>query len=68
MAPTHTANLTRDTTTDQKTLPRAHQSAPRAPHPDRRRLSAKTRQPREHDDDLEGPWHGLRFDVSLSPG
>ncbi len=30
MAPAHTANLTRDTTTDQKTLPRAHQSAPRA--------------------------------------
>jgi hypothetical protein len=32
MAPTHTATLTRDTTTDQKTLPRTHQSAPRAPH------------------------------------
>jgi len=32
MAPAHTATLTRDTTTDQKTLPRAHQSAPRAPH------------------------------------
>src|SRR6266566_8882263 len=28
----HTANLTRDTTTDPKTLPRAHQSAPRARH------------------------------------
>jgi hypothetical protein len=25
MAPTHTATLTRDTTTDQKTLPRTHQ-------------------------------------------
>jgi len=32
MAPANTANLTRDTTTDQKTLPRAHQSAPRARH------------------------------------
>jgi hypothetical protein len=32
MAPANTANLTRDTTTDQKTLPRANQSPPRAPH------------------------------------
>jgi hypothetical protein len=32
MAPAHTANLTRDTTTDRKTLPRTHQSAPRARH------------------------------------
>ena len=32
MAPTHTANLTRDTTTDRKTLPRAHQPTPRTRH------------------------------------
>jgi hypothetical protein len=30
MAPANTANLTRDTTTDRKTLPRFHQFAPRA--------------------------------------
>jgi hypothetical protein len=32
MAPAHTATLTRDTTTDRKTLPRFHQIAPRARH------------------------------------
>jgi hypothetical protein len=44
MAPANTANLTRDTTTDQKTLPRAHQFRAAGTAPDRRRLSAKKRQ------------------------
>ena len=44
MAPANTANLTRDTTTDQKTLPRAHQFRAAGTAPDRRRLSAKVRQ------------------------
>jgi hypothetical protein len=43
MAPANTANLTRDTTTDQKTL-RAPINPRRGHRPDRRRLSAKTRQ------------------------
>jgi hypothetical protein len=43
MAPTHTANLTRETTTDQKTLPRTHQFRAAGTAPDRRRLSAKAR-------------------------
>jgi hypothetical protein len=49
MAPTHTANLTRETTTDQKTLPRTHQFRAAGTAPDRRRLSAKTRQLRTFD-------------------
>jgi hypothetical protein len=32
MAPANTANLTRNTTTDRKTLSRLHQFAPRARH------------------------------------